>query len=377
MAESTNRPRANSTEPESMKMIRPPPPSSSPSRRSRSDGSAGISQHTFGKEHFQKAIHQSAAQAEEEAMNAGILASGLAWVQRQRERRRREYLQTQAELQLQKIMQAEQQRTQNQRPAGTTSETTATATTYPHIKGKYSEDTEDSDNAANLKVSSPRPSKSGEGATGHIDIADLAQEQDDDMYLTPKVRIQEEDTSSTRTPYILNEEQMHQIAIHVLPKTISFCKWRRLYGLARDGDSFERCLRTISNVQRTLLVVRTTKGAVFGGYADSSWQSKELGNNRFYGSAQACLFSCISGSDKLRVYKWTGKNRYIQLCDSSKKMFAFGGGGEDGAFGLCVEEDFQTGSTGPCDTFGNQPLCDQETFEIVDLEFWEFLTGVF
>ena len=58
-------------------------------------------------------------------------------------------------------------------------------------------------------------------------------------------------------------------------------------------------------------------------------------------------------------------------------MMAFGGGGADGAFGLCVEEDFQTGSTGPCDTFDNEPLCDQETFEIVDVEFWEFLTGVF
>jgi hypothetical protein len=58
-------------------------------------------------------------------------------------------------------------------------------------------------------------------------------------------------------------------------------------------------------------------------------------------------------------------------------MFAFGGGGDDGAFGLAVEEDFQRGSTGHCDTFDNEPLCDEENFKIVDLEIWEFLTGVF
>ena len=65
------------------------------------------------------------------------------------------------------------------------------------------------------------------------------------------------------------------------------------------------------------------------------------------------------------------------MCDVTHKMLAFGGGGDDGAFGLCVEEDFQTGSTGPCDTFDNKPLCNQENFEIVDLEFFEFMTGQF
>lgn len=183
---------------------------------------------------------------------------------------------------------------------------------------------------------------------------------------------------------------MHQIAIHVLPRGIAYCPWRRVYSLSRDGDSFDGCLRIISDVPRTLLVIRTTRGAIFGGYADSPWRSVEMGNARFYGSAQACLFSVKnpylssstngglkSPSSLLNVYPWSGKNRYIQLCDMSSKMLAFGGGGVDGAFGLCIQEDFQTGSTGPCDTFDNAPLCDQDTFEIVDVEFWEFMTGVF
>ena len=98
------------------------------------------------------------------------------------------------------------------------------------------------------------------------------------------------------------------------------------------------------------MVVRTTRGSIFGGYADTQWRPSDLHNAKFYGSAQACLFRFVDESKKstqaknkttprLKVYKWTGKNRYIQLCDTAHKMFAFGGGGTDGAFGLCVEED--------------------------------------
>ena len=197
--------------------------------------------------------------------------------------------------------------------------------------------------------------------------------EEDAFYTSLQVKVEGEVESNTLTPYILTQEQINQIAVNVLPKTIAFCRWRRLYFLARDGDSFDSCMRTITDVQRTLMVIRTTRGAVFGGYADSPWQSRHHGNTKFYGSAQACLFS-VGTDNKLNVYKWTGKNRYIQLCEVSTKLLAFGGGGDDGAFGLCVEEDFQRGSTGPCDTFDNQPLCDQEFFDIVDLEFWEFLT---
>lgn len=80
-------------------------------------------------------------------------------------------------------------------------------------------------------------SKTGEGVSGHLDISEL---KDEDMYLTPQVRIEEDESVPVATsPYILTKEQMHQVAKHVLPKTISFCRWRRLYGLGRDGDSFK------------------------------------------------------------------------------------------------------------------------------------------
>lgn len=185
---------------------------------------------------------------------------------------------------------------------------------------------------------------------------------------------------------------MNHIARYVLPQPIAACRWKRVYSLARDGDAFEACLHFIRKEQRSLMVIRTSEKKVFGGYADSPWRAA---NANYYGSAQACLWTFIAnntqhantnkkrsnekvnGETQLKVFKWTGINRYIQYCDITHQILAFGGGGEAGSFGLCVEKNFQMGSTGPCATFGNASLCNEEHFQIVDLEIWGFLTGQF
>ena len=252
-------------------------------------------------------------------------------------------------------------------------------------------------------------------------------EDEDDISWIPAVRVVEEQAKKDYTPsprssrnamgdtlsspdptkpipWLLSQEQMDDIARYVLPKGIAFCRWKRLYSLTRDGDSFWQCLRLCGSEPKTLLVVKTTRGAILGGYADAPWEMRSAhSQGTFHGSAQACLFSfSIAAGDNdngddakhtnsqqqsatptpstnLKVFHWTGANRYIQYTDTteSKRMLAFGGGGDTGTFGLCVEQDFQFGSTGPCDTFGNLPLCDQENFNIMDMEIWGFLTGQF
>ena len=271
----------------------------------------GVQRYRFTPQQLRDAMDAS---DEADEANGGILASGLAWVQKKREERRKKHLQQQAELQLKKIYEAERE--------------------------KLGDKSEQQFARANELT------KSGEGASGQLDMTNF----DSEEYL-PEVRIEEE--KGNVRPFILSQDQMQQVAIHVLPQTVAFGRWKRLYDIGRDGDSFDACLRVIQKTERTLMVVRTTKGAVFGGYAESAWNTNKSGSVNFYGGAQACLFSLIPGTDQLNVYKWTGKNRYIQLCDVSHKMFAFGGGGDDGMFGLAVEEDFQRGSTGPCDTFDN------------------------
>jgi hypothetical protein len=114
-----------------------------------------------------------------------------------------------------------------------------------------------------------------------------------------------------------------------------------------------------------------------GGFADDSWDQPHLMGPKFFGGPGSCLFSISKDGKKLKAYKWTGANRYIQLTDIHRKLLAFGGGGDEGSFGLCVESDFQRGSTGHCDTFGNDALCEEENFQIVDLEIFGFLLGQF
>jgi hypothetical protein len=114
---------------------------------------------------------------------------------------------------------------------------------------------------------------------------------------------------------------------------------------------------------------------VCGGFADMPWNQNGNASASYFGGPDSCLFKVVDG--RVKEFKWTGANRYILLLDPIHKMLAFGGGGDDGSFGLSVEQDFQVGSSGHCDTFQNEPLCDQETFGIVDMEIFGFLVGQF
>ncbi|CAB9521204.1 receptor coactivator 7 [Seminavis robusta] len=319
------------------------------------------------------------------------LTNAWGWIQKQKEKHREQHLKQLAEEQMQKLKQVQK--------------------TDPSVN--FSVAVDDSSDGYSDKIGCATPQHYPDGDSSNRD------DDEDDISWIPPVRCVEEQVNidvppsprSSRSgeplssdptkpvPFLLNPAQMHDIARHVLPKGIAFCRWRRLYSLTRDGDSFFQCLRLCGSEPKTLMVIKTTRGAIFGGYADSLWEIQSHQNGNFHGSAQACLFSfailptandatattTINGQQplktdtNLRVFHWTGANRYIQFTDKSehRRMLAFGGGGQEGSFGLCVEQDFQLGSTGHCDTFDNLPLCDQENFNILDMEIWGFLTGQF
>lgn len=362
--------------------------------------------------------------SDNQSISVGIMAQGLAWAKRQRERRQRLYLQNQAEMQLRKIQKAQEMDDQHETPRSLIDNPT-----FQNLM-QINKSSSDGDVAPVSKVKSsmrklflkrssdtleddPIDNKIVKSETGgySVELPFVLDKEEDDASWVPPVRIQqnERDTNETTVPFILSMDEMQQIANHVLPRGIVYCPWHRLYSLARDGDSFEACLQLIGSEKQTLLVVRTKHNAIFGGFADSPWdQTFSQSGASYFGGPTACLFrfiinenfdkeqnnkiinndndnsqtSCNSSKEFIRktiikYYKWTGANRYVQLCDPTHKMIAFGGGGDDGAFGLCVEQDFQLGSTGSCATFNNEPLCDESYFEIVDMEVWGFLIGQF
>ena len=251
--------------------------------------------------------------------------------------------------------------------------------------------TDVSDSDEYLKVGTPRGTVSGNGMCVKVD---LPQEEARDLHRvdhyecasSPQQQIQQRrnsfhldqvkvvDEPHTEIPPILSQSQMKSLVLSgALPASLHYCKWERLYSLTRDGDSFDTFLRNVEGRDRTVLVVKTTLDKIFGGYADTRWESKGVSHHahEFYGTGQACLFRYTHHNNVMR-YKWSGANRYIQLCDSTKRTIAFGGGGDEGVFGLCIEDDFRRGTTGHCETFQNEPLCEEGYFDVVDLEVWGF-----
>jgi TLD len=340
------------------------------------------------------------------ALSVGIMAQGLAWAQMQKNRRKQLYLQHQAEQQLEKIRLAEEQRraAAERRSSASLWQYVPSLQSIARLAGLSSAPSMGAAESSTRPTPAVEASMSPSGAGYSVALSAVSgtrspeeethspeDDDDDDTSWIPPVRVEEEGPSGLQDdskfgtcPYIVSPDEMHQIAIHVLPRNIAYCKWKRCYSLARDGDSFATCLRAIEAERQTLLVVRTRQGARFGGYADAPWEGHGIqGSANYGGGPEACLFRIVpatdpSGASQIICYRWTGANRYIQLCDVRHKMLAFGGGGSNGAFGLCLEQDFQYGSSGTCATFDNDPLCEEdEQFQIVDLEIYGFLLGQF
>ena len=297
---------------------------------------------------------------------------GMNWWQKQKEMRQRLYLQQLADEQRRKLHEADCDL--NHYSSELHSIFPATKIDSGSGSGSGSHyDENDSDHDHNMDI--VRPSKSGVGVSVEIDVK-VDDDMDEDFWV-PEVKIEPEVLKSFPfCPYILNEQQRQSIAVLGLPPSQTYCRWKRLYSLARDGDSFDTFLQNVQGHSHTLLVIKSTRDVLFGGYADTEWKVQHQGNPEFFGSGQAFLFR-IDSEQEVRIYKWTGANRYTQYIDYKNSMLAFGGGGDVGAFGLCIEKDFQRGSSGTCATFDNEPLCDDDNFEIFDVECYGFLSGTF
>jgi len=215
---------------------------------------------------------------------------------------------------------------------------------------------------------------------------------------------------------LLTENHKKQLS-RALPPPLQHGEWKLLYSLVRDGSAFSTLLGKSRGYQYTILILRTTSGVMLGGFAAQEWKAHQGG---FYGTGHSFLFSlpcskvpegssdktdeCVPeryyefildnllnlcaievcgdvspspAAPELQIYKWTGKNRYIQFCRASDEKLAFGGGGWDGNFGLCLEGDFARGSSGWCETFGNEPLAGEPTFRIEDLELYGISSACF
>lgn len=80
----------------------------------------------------------------------------------------------------------------------------------------------------------------------------------------------------------------------------------------------------------------------------------------------------MNNDNEVDVYKATGKNQYMVLCEHH--MIAFGSG--DGKFGFYLHEDMVHGHSEKCDTYNNEVLNGSEhgsEFELLRVEVWGFV----
>ncbi|CAM9162506.1 unnamed protein product [Chrysoparadoxa australica] len=100
---------------------------------------------------------------------------------------------------------------------------------------------------------------------------------------------------------LLKQSEVNALADH-LPITMSCSDWLRLYSLAIDGASLGTLFAKCRDSDPTLVVIKSTAGAVFGGYASGgSWHDH---GESYFGSGESFLFSFNHCQNSVHVYKW-------------------------------------------------------------------------
>jgi hypothetical protein len=210
-------------------------------------------------------------------------------------------------------------------------------------------------------------------------------------------------------PRILTESMMEELRDYGMPKMLQQYQFRRCFCIGLHGDSFHTLLNQCQPYKYTILVLRTTRGDILGGFASETWQPQNgLGSNSrgsYYGNGLSFLFvnkppildtndssddiNAVASTDsrqvlhhgtskqqqqkqrQLSIYHWTGRNDYCQICDVKRRMICMGGVGD---FGLIVQNSLATGRTGWSETYGNPPLINDYDgggiFEIAEFEIY-------
>ncbi|KAJ8768365.1 hypothetical protein K2173_021518 [Erythroxylum novogranatense] len=145
-----------------------------------------------------------------------------------------------------------------------------------------------------------------------------------------------------------------------LPNIVKGCKWTLLYSTLKHGISLRTLIRNSSALSGPcLLIVGDRQGSVFGGLLECPLIP--TAKRKYQGTNQSFVFTTIYGEP--RLFRPTGANRYYYMCMND--LLAFGGGGN---FALHLDGDLLTGSSGPCETFGNLCLALKDEFELKNVE---------
>lgn len=126
-----------------------------------------------------------------------------------------------------------------------------------------------------------------------------------------------------------------------------------------------------------VIAIKDESDNVFGAFVNEKLRPQQ----HYYGSGECFLWKTTSAPKEedrtVEKYRWTGKNDYMVLSEST---FLSVGGGE-GKFGLWIDGALEKGVSSSCPAFDNEVLCDgkargkgrtdgEGSFECYGLEVW-------
>ncbi|KAM4734237.1 LOW QUALITY PROTEIN: MTOR-associated protein MEAK7-like [Anableps anableps] len=144
--------------------------------------------------------------------------------------------------------------------------------------------------------------------------------------------------------------------------------WRLVFSTHLHGESFTKMASGLLRHGPTLLLIRDTRGHVFGGFASQAWELKP----QFQGDSRCFLFSVFP---TLRVYTATGYNEHFMYLNQHQQTMpnGLGMGGQHDYFGLWLDCDFGRGHSRArpkCTTYGSPQLSGDEDFALDSVEVW-------
>uniref|UniRef100_A0A6P8IVQ8 GTPase-activating protein skywalker-like n=1 Tax=Actinia tenebrosa TaxID=6105 RepID=A0A6P8IVQ8_ACTTE len=158
-----------------------------------------------------------------------------------------------------------------------------------------------------------------------------------------------------------------------LPEKIQIRHPFCLFSTQTDGCSIRTLYNKCENETETIMLIKTSKGEIFGAYCSTSWSERNEAPKSltYFGTGEMFVFSLYPTPIK---YCWNGLeedgeniNEYFMAGDNNCLMI---GGGGDNA--IWLDAELSHGHSGSSKTFRNHPLASGKDFDCVRVEVLAF-----
>uniref|UniRef100_A0A914EDJ5 TLDc domain-containing protein n=1 Tax=Acrobeloides nanus TaxID=290746 RepID=A0A914EDJ5_9BILA len=113
----------------------------------------------------------------------------------------------------------------------------------------------------------------------------------------------------------------------MLPERFQLCSPQLLFRLTEHGSSFTEFWKRIDNAERTILIIKTSTGHIFGVYCSGSWTNRRKSPKRYFGTGETFLFKVDEEMDALHFYPWTRSSPNDMFLAAGRNYLLIGGNG--------------------------------------------------